>query len=97
MPDKIYTIDRELAEKIVDDIIKDLTNRRGLMQEWEAIDLPTQDEIYETWIEIVQEASTRGIPEIPKCRWCGVPTSGGRCTAFGTGCGKSQIWGQPNG
>ncbi len=41
------------AEKIVDGIIEDFTDRRGLRQEWEQIDEETQQEIRDTWIKIV--------------------------------------------
>ena len=41
------------AEKIVDAIIEDFTDRRGLRQEWEQIDDETQKEIRDAWIEIV--------------------------------------------
>jgi hypothetical protein len=35
------------------DIITDLTNRRGLRQEWEEIDGDIQDEIIDIWLEII--------------------------------------------
>lgn len=41
------------AEKIVDKIIDDFTDRRGLRQEWENIDEEIQQEIRDTWIKIV--------------------------------------------
>lgn len=41
------------AEKIVDEIIKDFTDRRGLRQEWEQIDRKIQKEIRDTWIKIM--------------------------------------------
>lgn len=40
--------DESLAK--VFDIINDLSDRRGLRQEWEQIDGDIQDEIIETWI-----------------------------------------------
>ena len=42
------------SEQIVDAIISDLTDRRGLRQEWEMIDEDIQEEIKETWISIVK-------------------------------------------
>lgn len=45
----------ELPEKIVDAILEDLTDRRGLRQEWEQIDDDIKDEIRETWIAAVRE------------------------------------------
>jgi hypothetical protein len=35
------------------DIISDLSDRRGLRQEWEQIDGDIQDEIIEKWLEII--------------------------------------------
>ena len=52
---------RRIADKlenpgaIVDRILADLTDRRGLRQEWEQIDPDVQDEIKQAWIEIVKE------------------------------------------
>lgn len=43
------------AELIVDDIIKDLSDRKGLDNEWSQIDLDIKEEIRKTWIEIVNE------------------------------------------
>ena len=50
-------MNKNKARKIVDDLIADLTDRRGLRQEWEAIDEETQEEIRETWAKIVQEGA----------------------------------------
>lgn len=44
-----------LEEKIVFRIIRDFTDRRGLRQEWENIDDDIQEEIIETWINIVKK------------------------------------------
>jgi hypothetical protein len=43
----------ELDERIVDAIIADFTDRRGLRQEWEQIDDDIQAEIRATWIALV--------------------------------------------
>lgn len=43
------------AEKIVEAIMKDFTDRRGLRQEWEQIDEDIQNEIKGTWIELVRK------------------------------------------
>lgn len=43
----------EQAEKIVENIVSDLTDRRGLKQEWWMIDEDIQKEIKETWKEII--------------------------------------------
>jgi len=43
------------AELIVDAIVTDLTDRRGLRQEWEQIDEETQNEIKGEWMRLVRE------------------------------------------
>jgi hypothetical protein len=45
--------DKSLAK--VFDIITDLTDRRGLRQEWEEIDSDIQDEIIEKWKNIIDK------------------------------------------
>ena len=45
--------DKSLAK--VFDIITDLTDRRGLRQEWEEIDGDIQDEIIEKWKNIIDK------------------------------------------
>ena len=42
-------------EEIVFGILSDFTDRRGLRQEWEQIDDDIQEEMIETWIEIVKD------------------------------------------
>lgn len=44
------------ARDAVKQIIDDMTDRRGLRQEWDAIDDDIQKEIRETWQKIVHEA-----------------------------------------
>ena len=44
---------KEIAEKVTDEILMDLTDRRGLRQEWEQIDPDIQDEIRATWIGLI--------------------------------------------
>lgn len=44
---------REQARKIVDGILVDLTDRRGLRQAWEGIDDDIQDEIIAAWVDII--------------------------------------------
>ena len=46
----------EAASKVVSQIVKDLSDRRGLRQEWEQIDPGTTDEIIQRWEEIVRLA-----------------------------------------
>lgn len=46
---------KEKARKVVEGIIKDLTDRRGLRQEWDMIDDDIQDEIKDKWTDIVLE------------------------------------------
>lgn len=43
----------EIAQKIVEQIINDLTDRSGLGSEWWQIDDEIQDEIKQTWIDII--------------------------------------------
>lgn len=43
------------AEKIVKAILADMTDRRGLRQEWEQIDEDIQAEIKTTWTELVEK------------------------------------------
>ena len=50
-------MDKATAEKVVDGIIADFTDRRGLRQEWEQIDDEIQNEIRDEWIGIAQERS----------------------------------------
>ena len=38
-------------------IVKDLSDRRGLRQEWEQIDDDIREEIRETWAELIVAAS----------------------------------------
>ena len=51
--DSKYLIKEERAKKIIHSIIDDLSDRRGLRQEWEKIDEDIQNEIKESWISIV--------------------------------------------
>lgn len=43
-----------LAERIVDGIISDLSDRRGLGQEWDQIDDDIKDDIRNKWINDVE-------------------------------------------
>jgi len=42
------------AKKIVEAILKDLRDRGGLSDEWDAIDRSTRAEIVKTWEEIAE-------------------------------------------
>ena len=44
----------EQAEKIVDEILADLTSRRGLRHEWDEIDDDLQAEIRDEWITLAR-------------------------------------------
>ena len=46
----------ELAEAVVDKIIDDLTDRKGLGDVWRQIDEVIQSEIKEIWMDLVIEA-----------------------------------------
>jgi len=45
----------DAAQQIVELIESDLTDRRGLRQEWEHIDYDIQDEIRDTWAELIRK------------------------------------------
>ena len=47
----------EQARRVVNAIIKDLTQRRGLRQEWEQIDAGIRKEIKAEWIGIAMKAT----------------------------------------
>lgn len=49
----IYRISPDDAKQAVDEIVRDLTDRRGLSTAWAAIDDETLDEIRETWAKII--------------------------------------------
>lgn len=52
-----YTLNKlgvTTAEAIVFDIVSDLTDRRGLRQEWDNIDDDIQEEIIQKWVNIVE-------------------------------------------
>jgi hypothetical protein len=51
-------MERHQAEAIVDAIINDLTDRRGLRQAWDQIDEGVQAEIRATWIEFVMDGAS---------------------------------------
>lgn len=46
---------RTAAERAVDAIIDDLSDRRGLRQEWEQIDRDIRKEIRAEWIKLVEK------------------------------------------
>lgn len=46
-------MDKRTAEVIVDEIITDLTDRKGFDAMWDEIDDDIRDEIRDTWIKIV--------------------------------------------
>jgi hypothetical protein len=52
---------KDTADRAVDAIINDLTDRRGLRQEWEQIDKDTQKEIRETWASLIRLAVDRDL------------------------------------
>jgi hypothetical protein len=49
---------KDIANIMVNRIVADLTDRRGLRQEWEAIDSEVQSEIEETWMKIIETTLT---------------------------------------
>ncbi len=46
---------KELAEQIVYRLILDITDRRGLSNEWGNIDEDIQEEIKEEWVRLIGE------------------------------------------
>jgi hypothetical protein len=67
--DKKRAKDESLAK--VYDIITDLTDRRGLRQEWEQIDSDIQDEIIAKWRDIIEGKKVKSkkkvvLPKLPK-------------------------------
>jgi hypothetical protein len=50
--DNYRTLD---AKRIVEDIIKDISNRNGLGNEWDMIDPSIRDQIKERWEKIILE------------------------------------------
>ncbi len=62
---------RERAKAIVEAIVKDMTGRRGLRQEFDGIDKAVQDEIVNSWCDIVSAAidATDAIPAIGTFGW----------------------------
>jgi hypothetical protein len=51
---------REKAIIAVDKIIRDLSDRRGLRQEWEQINDDIKDEIRERWTDLVELSFMEG-------------------------------------
>ena len=51
----------DLARKIVDEIIEDLTGRRGLKHEYRQCDPDIQEEIKETWRQIVEDGMIKSL------------------------------------
>lgn len=47
------SMDKKIAKEVVDLLVKDLCNRRGLRQEWEGIDDDIRKEIREKWISLI--------------------------------------------
>jgi hypothetical protein len=64
-----------LSEQIVDALLRDLKSRKGLRQEWEAIDGERQRIIRSTWIgrtvAILNEAKGKGAQEHEGDHECG--------------------------
>lgn len=51
----------DLARKIVDNIIEDLADRRGLKHEYRQCDPDIQEEIKETWRQIVEDEMIKSL------------------------------------
>lgn len=50
---------KTLASRIVTAVMHDLTGRRGLRHEWDAIDRTTQREILDEWMRLAKEQYTQ--------------------------------------
>jgi len=48
-------VEPDVAQRIIEEIESDLTDRRGLRQEFEGIDPDTQDEIRDTWADLIRD------------------------------------------
>jgi len=46
---------KHIAKEIVDRILDDLTDRRGLRHEWDLIDEDIKNEIRTSWFDIINE------------------------------------------
>lgn len=52
-----HVLDKQKASGIIGkiyDLINDISDRRGLRQEWEQIDGDIQDEIIDKWLDIIK-------------------------------------------
>jgi len=45
----------EIAKNCVDEIIADLSNRSGLRQAWDNMDMDIQEEIKKEWTDIISD------------------------------------------
>lgn len=52
---QVTKIKTAAARNIVDKIIEDLSDRRGLRQEWNSIDEDIKEEIIQVWTNIIIE------------------------------------------
>lgn len=50
---EIKTVNKKIAKKIVDEIIKDLTDRSGLQNVWDSIDDECKEDIKDEWVNII--------------------------------------------
>lgn len=58
-----YVADRGMTTKakaIVSDLLYDLTDRKGLKQEWNSIDKPVQEDIKSAWVDIIVKNLRKG-------------------------------------
>lgn len=54
---------RQVARWIIDDLIRDLSDRRGLDNEWDAIDRDVKQEIVSLWMNIAEAYVKKYQPE----------------------------------
>ncbi len=56
LPDHTRNAVMSRSQNVLDAIIGDLTDRRGLENEWDLIDDDVKQEIKNTWLEIIYQA-----------------------------------------
>lgn len=54
--DEVYGKARPIEERVVDTILLEMNDRRGLRHEWDRIDPDVKAEIRATWVQIVRDA-----------------------------------------
>ena len=66
-------MNQQTAKKIVEALITDLTDRKGLADVWDGIDQGIQEEIMTKWVGLVMEVDGESVSEDGLCNVCMVP------------------------